>query len=92
MFKDKPVHFHVLKAWFSKKYEDEVKNTMRKNLLNWCNLVSIGKKLMFYVFGVVRIYWYVTKRIMVKNSKLRISKYMQNISRSNGFGKFVLIV
>ena len=30
--------------------------TMRRNLLNWCNLVSISKKLMFYVFGVVRIY------------------------------------
>ena len=25
-------------------------------VLNWCNLVSISKKLMFYVFGVVRIY------------------------------------
>ena len=30
--------------------------TMRRNVLNWCNLVSISKKLMFYVFGVVRIY------------------------------------
>ena len=30
--------------------------TLRRNLLNWCNLVSISKKLRFYVFGVVRIY------------------------------------
>ena len=30
--------------------------TMRRNLLNWWNKVSISKKLMFYVFGVVRIY------------------------------------
>jgi hypothetical protein len=36
--------------------------TMRRNLLNWCNLVSISKKLMFYAFGVVRIYWFVTKK------------------------------
>ena len=33
-----------------------VSSTMRRNLLNWCNLVSIDKKLMFYVFGVIRIY------------------------------------
>ena len=30
--------------------------TMRINLLNWCNLVSISKKVVFYAFGVVRIY------------------------------------
>ena len=30
--------------------------TMRRNLLIWCNLVSISKKIMFYVLGVVRIY------------------------------------
>ena len=29
---------------------------------------------------------------MMKNSKLRFSEYMQNISRSKSFGKFVLIV
>ena len=32
--------------------------TMRRNLLNllnWYNLVSISKKLRFYIFGVVRI-------------------------------------
>ena len=39
---------------------------MRTNLLNWCNLVSISKNVVFYVFGVVRIYyvifsWFVTK-------------------------------
>ena len=33
-------------------------NTMRKNLLNWCNLVSISKKLMFSVFGAARIFLY----------------------------------
>ena len=33
-----------------------LKFTMRRNLLNWCDLVSIGKKLRFYVVGVVRIY------------------------------------
>ena len=27
---------------------------MRRNVLNWCNLVSISKKLMFYEFGVVK--------------------------------------
>ena len=32
-----------------------VSYTMRRNLLNWCNLVSISKKSMFYIFGVVRI-------------------------------------
>ena len=29
---------------------------------------------------------------MMKNSKLKFSKYMQNIRRSKSFGKFVLIV
>ena len=29
---------------------------------------------------------------MVKISKLKFSEYMQNISRSKSFGKFVLIV
>ena len=29
---------------------------------------------------------------MMKNSKLKISEYMQNISRSKSYGKFVLIV
>jgi hypothetical protein len=28
-------------------------STMKRNLLNWYDLVSISKKLMFYVFGVV---------------------------------------
>ena len=35
---------------------DGVSNTMRKNLLNWCNLVSISKNVVFYAFLVVRIY------------------------------------
>ena len=30
--------------------------TMRTNLLNWCNLVSISKNVVFYAFLVVRIY------------------------------------
>ena len=30
--------------------------TMRTNLLNWCNLVSIIKNVAFYAFLVVRIY------------------------------------
>ena len=34
----------------------QVVSTMRTNLLNWCNLVSISKNVMFYVFLVVRIY------------------------------------
>ena len=29
---------------------------------------------------------------MIKNSKQKFSEYMQNISRSKSFGKFVLIV
>ena len=45
---------------------------MRTNLLNWCNLVSISKNVVFYTFLVVRI--------------------LLNISWSNVFGKFVLIV
>ena len=69
---------------------------MRRNLLNWCKLVSISKKLMFYVLGLVRIHQYLAdllqKKIMMKNSKLKFSEYMQNISRSKSFGKFVLIV
>ena len=32
--------------------------TMRTDLLNWCNLVSISKNVLFYAFGVVRIYYY----------------------------------
>ena len=32
------------------------KFTMRRNLLNWRHLVSISKKLMFYVFVMIRIY------------------------------------
>ena len=30
--------------------------TIRTNLLNWCNLVSISKNIVFYAFLVVRIY------------------------------------
>ena len=35
-----------------------IHNTMRKNLLNWCNLVSISKNVAFYASLVVRIYQY----------------------------------
>ena len=69
---------------------------MRRNLLHWCNLVLISKILMFYEFGLVRTYQYLAdllqKKIMIKNSGLKFSKYMQNLSRSKRFGKFVLIV
>ena len=69
---------------------------MRRNLLHWCNLVLISKILMFYEFGLVRTYQYLAdllqKKIMTKNSELKFSKYMQNLSRSKRFGKFVLIV
>ena len=43
--------------------------TMRRNLLNWCNLVSISKKLMFYVVGVVRIFEKSRKKITYKLSQ-----------------------
>ena len=33
-----------------------VRITMRTNLLNWSGLVSISKNVVFYAFGVVRIY------------------------------------
>ena len=51
--------------------------TMRRNLLNWCNLISISKKLMFYVFGVVRIYLlifslFVAKKKLVNQWKISI--------------------
>ena len=36
---------------------DWIANTMKTNLLSWCNLVSISKNLVFYAFLVVRIYW-----------------------------------
>ena len=69
---------------------------MRRNLLHWCNLVLISKILMFYKFGLVRTYQYLAdllqKKIMIKNSGLKFSKYMQNLSMSKRFGKFVLIV
>jgi hypothetical protein len=42
-------------------------NNMRKNLLNWCNLVSISKKLMFYAFGAVTIYEYLADLLQEKS-------------------------
>ena len=36
--------------------------------------------------------WFVTKTIVMKNSKLQFSECMQNISGPKSFGKFVLIV
>ena len=51
---------------------------------------------MLFVFEVVRIYYYLAdllqKKNILKNSKLEFSEYMQNISNSKKFGKFVLIV
>ena len=47
-------------VWFMLLYpnclETNLNYTMRTNLLNWCNLVSISKNVVFYVFLVVRIY------------------------------------
>ena len=67
--------------------------TMRWNLLNWSNLVSIGKKIRFYLS---RIYYHLVdllqKKNIMKNAKLKFSEYKQNISRSKIFGKFVLIL
>ena len=67
---------------------------MRRNLLNWCNLVSISKELRFYVLGAVRIYQYLADLLQKSHDeKLQTQiEYMQNISRSKSFGKFVLIV
>ena len=52
--------------------------TMRRNLQNWCNLVSISKKVVLHLCGGKNL--------------LHTSVYLQNISWSNVFGKFVLIV
>ena len=46
---------------------------------------------------LVRIYYYLVDLLQMwvitaNNIKLKFSKYMQNISRSKSFGKFVLIV
>ena len=38
------------------KYKTSPLYTMRTNLLNWCQMVSISKNVMFYVSLVVRIY------------------------------------
>ena len=70
---------------------------MRKKLLNWCNLASISKNVMFYAFLVVRIYWIFSKfddiyYICIYLICSKSSVYLQNISWSNVFGKFVLIV
>ena len=66
---------------------------MRRNLLNWCNLVPISKKLMFWVFGELRIFgWFVKKIITKKSTNPQFSEYTQNVSRSKRFSRFVLIV
>ena len=39
--------------------------TMRTNLLNWCNLVSISKNEVFYAFLVLRIYLYLADFVNV---------------------------
>ena len=36
--------------------------------------------------------WFVTKKIMMKNSKSKFSEYMQNINEFKSFGKFHLIM
>ena len=45
---------YILKDPKLKCHNYQLENTMRKNLLNWCNLVSISKNVVFYTFGVVR--------------------------------------
>ena len=40
-------------------------STMRTNLLNWCNLVSISKNVVFYAFLVVRIYYYLAEFVNI---------------------------
>ena len=45
---------HQMTMLFNQNYHFFI--TMRKNLLNWCNLVSISKNVVFYAFEVVRIY------------------------------------
>ena len=51
---------------------------MRRNLLNWSDLVSISKKSMFYVFGgsknLIIISGFVAKKIVMKNSKLKFGE------------------
>ena len=47
--------------------------------------VGSGKNLLIFS-------WFVTKKIMMINSNLKFSEYMQNISKSKSFGKFVFIV
>ena len=60
----------------------EFQFTIRRNLLNWCNLVSIknyglhtwgGKNLLIFS-------WFVAKKIMMKNSTLKFSEYICKIS------------
>ena len=40
---------------------------MRTNLLNWCDLVSISKNVVFYAFGVVSIYLYLADLLQKKS-------------------------
>ena len=50
--------------------------TMRRDLLNCCNLVSISKNIVFYVFGVVRIYWYLADLLqIIQNFSLKYLKF-----------------
>ena len=48
---------------------------MRINLLNWYNLVSISKKLMFCVFGVVKFVHYDLSIFLKKNLRQLFDKY-----------------
>ena len=42
-----------------------LKITIRTNLLNWCNLVSISKNIVFYAFLLVRIYYIFSKFVNI---------------------------
>ena len=48
--------FHFLGAFHLQNADELRNNTMRTNLLNWCNLVSISNNAVFYAFLMVRIY------------------------------------
>ena len=48
-----------------KTYKTFAVYAMRTNLLNWCNLVSISKNVVFYAFLVVRIYYYLADFVKI---------------------------
>ena len=55
--------------------------TMRRNLLNWCNLVSISKKLMFYIYWLVKFIYSekATKFCKISTLNLTTSSTQSNL-------------